>query len=77
MCLSVRSSNGLMRAGANTFGKVKEIMEQENGLRTIRNLGVKSEKEIKLCFFNSCYSLLNAKMLLYLFSLLLPWLGPC
>ena len=30
MCLSVRSSNGLMRAGANTFGKVKEIMEQEN-----------------------------------------------
>ena len=30
MCLSVRSSNGLMRAGANTFGKVKEIMEREN-----------------------------------------------
>ena len=59
MCLSVRSSNGLMRAGANTFGKVKEIMEQENGLLTIRNLGVKSEKEIKLCFFNCCYSLLN------------------
>ena len=59
MCLSVRSSNGLMRADANTFGKVKEIMEQENGLRTIRNLGVKSEKEIKLCFFNSCYSMLN------------------
>ena len=59
MCLSVRSSNGLMRAGANTFGKVKEIMERENGLRTIRNLGVKSEKEIKLCFFNSCYLLLN------------------
>lgn len=29
MCLSVRSSNGLMRAGANTFGKVKSIMEQE------------------------------------------------
>ena len=38
MCLSVRASNGLMRAGANTFGKVKEI---------------------KPCFFNSCYSLLN------------------
>ena len=42
MCLSVRSSKGLMRAGANTVGKVKEIMEQENGLRSIRNLGVKS-----------------------------------
>mgnify|MGYP006335998027 CR=1 FL=1 len=42
MCLSVRSSNGLLRAGANTFGKVKETMEQENGLRTIRNLGVNS-----------------------------------
>jgi len=59
MCLSVRSSNGLMRAGASTFGKVKALMEQENGLLTVRNLGTKSEKEIKLCFFNSCYSLPN------------------
>lgn len=59
MCLSVRSSNGLMRAGASTFGKVKAIMELDNGLRTVRNLGLKSEKEIKLCFFNSCYALLN------------------
>jgi len=59
MCLSVRASNGLMRAGADTFGKVKAIMEQDSGLRAIRNLGVKSEKEIKPAFFNGCYLLLN------------------
>ena len=59
MCMSVRSTNALMRAGAKTFGKLKAIMELENGLRSIRNLGIKSEKEIKLCFFNYCYSLLS------------------
>jgi len=59
MCLSVRASNGLMRAGARTFGLLKAIMENENGLRSVRNLGAKSEQEIKLQFFNSCYLLLN------------------
>jgi len=59
MCLSVRAYNGLMRAGASTFGAVKDIMERELGLRSLRNLGVKSEQEIKLHFFNGCYRQLN------------------
>lgn len=59
MCLSVRASNGLMRARAETFGKVKAIMETGNGLLGIRNLGVKSEQEIRLHFFNGCYQQLN------------------
>ncbi|MCR5138139.1 MAG: hypothetical protein K6C12_13815 [Oscillospiraceae bacterium] len=55
MNLSVRSSNALMRANARTFGRVKEIMEIEDGLKKIRNLGTKSEKEIVRSFFSSCY----------------------
>ena len=59
LSMSVRATNGLMRAGANTFGKLKTILEQENGLRSIRNLGIKSEKEINLSFFTACYALLT------------------
>ena len=59
MCLSVRSSNGLKRAGADTFGKVAELMEREQGLRSVRNLGAKSEQEITRHFFLACYSLLT------------------
>ena len=48
MNLSVRDSNGLMRAGASTFGKLRELMDRETGLRGVRNLGTKSEKEITI-----------------------------
>ncbi len=59
MNLSVRSSNGLMRAGASTFGKLRELMGDERGLRSVRNLGAKSESEIQRCFLVACYSLLS------------------
>ena len=55
LSLSVRSSNGLMRAGINTFGKLAESLNQEGGLFKIRNLGVKSEKEIRQVFVEECY----------------------
>ena len=55
MNLSVRASNALMRANARTFGRVMEILLTEDGLKKIRNLGVKSEKEIVRSFFTSCY----------------------
>ncbi|MBO6017766.1 MAG: hypothetical protein J6P42_06995 [Oscillospiraceae bacterium] len=55
MNLSVRSSNALMRANAKTFGRVREIIQTEDGLKKIRNLGNKSEKEIVRNFFSACY----------------------
>jgi hypothetical protein len=57
--LSVRSSNGLMRANAGTFGRLWDLMNRENGLRAVRNLGAKSEAEIKHCFFDACYLFLT------------------
>ena len=59
MNLSVRSSNGLMRAGASTFGKLFNLMETEHGLRGVRNLGAKSEKEITIAFVSACYQQLT------------------
>ena len=59
MNLSVRASNGLMRAGASTFGKLKTLMDSEQGLRGVRNLGSKSEKEITVAFVSACYLLLT------------------
>ena len=59
MNLSVRSSNALMRSNARTFGRVMEIMQTENGFKMIRNLGIKSEKEIFRSFFCSCYANLS------------------
>ena len=56
MNLTVRSSNGLKRASLHTFGQLKERMEMENGITSIRNLGVKSAKEIKTLFFVECYA---------------------
>ena len=56
MNLSVRSSNGLKRAGADTFGKVRELLFRENGIRSVRNLGEKSAKEIRTLFCGECYS---------------------
>ena len=46
--LSVRSFNSLKRGGCHTVGDILDVMgEDENGLRRIRNLGVRSETEIK------------------------------
>ena len=59
MNLSVRSSNALMRANARTFGRVKEIIMMEDGLKKIRNLGIKSEREIIRNFFSACYQQLS------------------
>ena len=59
MNLSVRASNGLMRAGANTLCKVAELVALPNGLRSIRNHGTKSEKEILQSFVELCYEKLN------------------
>ena len=58
MNLTVRSSNCLMRAGATTLGKLYDLMSSSQGLRSVRNLGAKSEKEINQVFFSICYSLL-------------------
>ena len=55
MNLTVRSSNGLKRAGILTFGKLKEVLATENGLFNIRNIGQKSVSEIKRLFLTECY----------------------
>lgn len=55
MNLSVRSSNALMRSNARTFGGVMDLMLSENGLKKVRNLGIKSEREIVRNFFSACY----------------------
>ena len=59
MNLTVRSTNCLMRAGASTLGRLFDLMSGAQGLRSVRNLGAKSEKEIKQVFFTTCYSLLS------------------
>lgn len=58
MALSVRASNGLMRTGTSSFGKLFSLM-QEKGLRSVRNLGIKSEQEIMKNYFIACYSKLT------------------
>ena len=55
MNLSVRSSNALMRSNAKTFGGVMDLLLEENGLKKVRNLGIKSEREIVRSFFSACY----------------------
>ena len=59
LMLSVRSFNGLMRVKADTFGRLSDLISQENGLRSVRNLGAKSEAEIKRCFYDACYLCLS------------------
>ena len=59
MNLSVRSSNALMRSSIRTFGRLKEVLQMEDGLRKIRNLGLKSEREIIRSFFSACYDHLS------------------
>lgn len=46
-----------MRANAGTFGRLWDLMNRENGLRAVRNLGAKSEAEI---FALSVYYLSDA-----------------
>ena len=53
--LTVRSSNGLKRANIHTFGKLKQLIESENGIMSVRNLGQKSAKEITALFYEECY----------------------
>lgn len=46
--LSVRSFNSLKRGGCSTVGDILDLLDEEgNGLRRIRNLGTRSETEIK------------------------------
>ena len=59
MSLSVRASNGLMRAGADTLRSVYGLMKKENGLAGVRNLGVKSIREITEAFLAVTYAMLT------------------
>ena len=57
--LSVRSRNGLMRAGLDNVDKLTNAIMSEQGLEKVRNLGRKSVNEIKTCLLASAYQLLN------------------
>lgn len=59
--LSVRSRNGLMRAGLDTVEKLVSTIMTETGLNSVRNLGKKSVNEIKTCLLVSAYQLLNTR----------------
>ena len=59
MNLTARSSNGLKRSAIHTFGALREILAVENGLQNIRNIGLKSVREIKQQFFTECYNRLH------------------
>ena len=56
MNLTVRSSNGLMRAGIQSFGSLAQLIQSENGIMAVRNLGAKSVKEIQDAFMEECYT---------------------
>ena len=57
--LSIRSRNGLLRAGLNTVGKVCEKIMDERGLDQLRNIGRKSISEIKTVTLAEAYYRLN------------------
>lgn len=57
--ISVRSKNGLLRAGARTIGHVAERIMSEQGLESIRNLGHRSISEIKTQILSIGYEQLN------------------
>ena len=59
--LTVRSRNGLMRAGADTIGKVAELIMNDDGLSKVRNLGRKSVSEIKTAILAEGYKQLDTK----------------
>ena len=54
--LSVRASNGLLRANVQTFGKLEQLIRTEHGIASVRNLGAKSVKEIQQAFLTECYA---------------------
>jgi DNA-directed RNA polymerase alpha subunit len=54
LVLSVRSYNALRRANVTTLGDLIERLN-EGGLKSIRNLGAKSVKEIEAAFMTECY----------------------
>ena len=69
--LSARASNGLMRAGVDTFGKLDGLIKSSSGIWGIKNLGTKSVKEIQTTFFGGCYDkLLPYEKAAYLQSML-------
>jgi DNA-directed RNA polymerase alpha subunit len=43
----VRASNSLKRAGVFTVGDIIDLIRGEEGLKKVRNLGKKTENEIK------------------------------
>ena len=59
--LTVRSRNGLMRAGTDTIGKVAELIMNDDGLNKVRNLGRKSVAEIKTALLAEGYRQLDSK----------------
>ena len=56
MNLTVRASNGLMRAGVQNFGRLNQLIQSETGILSVRNLGAKSTKEIQNAFLIECYT---------------------
>lgn len=56
LSLSVRASNGLLRAGVQTFGRLQELIDSPYGILGIRNLGEKSAEEIERAFLTECYA---------------------
>jgi DNA-directed RNA polymerase alpha subunit len=61
LSLTVRSRNGLMRAGTETIGKVAELIMRDDGLNKVRNLGRKSISEIKTALLEEGYKQLDHK----------------
>lgn len=57
--LSVRAMNALRRAGIATCGALRDLMESGRGLLGLRNLGLKSAKEIRTAFLTECYARLR------------------
>ena len=58
MDLSVRSYNALMAHGVKDLGKLVDLLNSGN-IRDVRNLGVKSAKEIHLKALEYSYEALN------------------
>ena len=59
--LSVRSQNGLKRAGVHTIEDLINCIMRESGLSSVRNLGRKSISEIKTTILVRGYEQLNDK----------------
>ena len=72
--LTVRARNGLMRCGANTVGKVSELIMSDHGLGSVRNLGRKSISEIETALLAKGYEQLNAVERLKFWTQLYPML---